>query len=143
MSKAGCSSIGEIDHQVGYGVDRPARCAELAGLTVIRAVRLEAGSDPLAAARRWLAEAATLGAAPDLVIIDVSPAWDAGHLLPRLDLPDDAGEPPACQNCDVKEACVRGDSGVRQRMLRWLDDERHAAEPSPAARIFALAGAQP
>ncbi|MBU6221830.1 MAG: phosphoribosylanthranilate isomerase [Planctomycetes bacterium] len=64
------------------GVDRPARCAELAGLTVIRAVRLEAGSDPLAAARRWLAEAATLGAAPELVIIDaaVPRGTEAGQL---------------------------------------------------------------
>jgi hypothetical protein len=67
-------------------------------------------------------------------------AWDAGSLLPRLDLPDDGGEPPACQRCDVKEACVRGDSGVRQRMRRWIDSELRASELSPAARIFALAG---
>jgi phosphoribosylanthranilate isomerase len=54
----------------------------LAGLKVIRAVRLETGTDPLAAARRWLAEAAALGAAPDLVIIDaaVPRGTDAGHL---------------------------------------------------------------
>lgn len=54
----------------GAGVDPPVRCAELAGLTLIRAVRLEPAGDPLAAARSWLAEAATLGAAPDLVIVD-------------------------------------------------------------------------
>jgi phosphoribosylanthranilate isomerase len=66
----------------GPAVDPPARCAELAGLKVIRAVRLEAGTDPLAAARRWLAEAADLGAAPDLVIIDaaVPRGTAAGHL---------------------------------------------------------------
>lgn len=56
----------------GPAVDPPARCAELAGLTVIRAVRLEAGGDPLAAARRWLAEAAALGASPDAVIVDAA-----------------------------------------------------------------------
>ena len=56
----------------GAAVDPPARCAELAGLRVIRAVRVEAGSDPLAAARRWLAEAAALGAAPEAVIIDAA-----------------------------------------------------------------------
>lgn len=36
----------------GPAVDPPARCAELAGLTVIRAVRMEAGEDPLATTRR-------------------------------------------------------------------------------------------
>lgn len=64
----------------GPGVDPPARCAELAGLTLIRAVRLEAGRPPdtpdppdaLAAARIWLAEAAALGAEPDLVIVDAA-----------------------------------------------------------------------
>lgn len=70
-------------------------------------------------------------------------AWDAGHLPPRLDLPADGGEPPACRYCDVKEACLRGDSGVRQRILRWLETELRAAERSPAARIFALAGEAP
>jgi hypothetical protein len=70
-------------------------------------------------------------------------AWDAGVLLPRLDLPDDGGEPLTCQSCDVKEACLRGDSGVRQRMLRWLERELGAADLSPAARIFALAGETP
>lgn len=66
----------------GPAVDPPARCAELAGLTVIRAVRMEAGSDPLAAARRWLAEAAALGSAPAAVIIDAAVPREtpAGHL---------------------------------------------------------------
>lgn len=77
----------------GPGVDLPGLCAELAGLTVIRAVRLEPGRqagrlphmgrpsrspeakppdphDPLAAARSWLAAAAALGHPPALVIVD-------------------------------------------------------------------------
>ena len=54
-------------------VDPPALCAALRGLPVIRAVRLEAGAaDPLAAARRWLAEAAACGRVPDLVIVDAA-----------------------------------------------------------------------
>jgi len=63
-------------------VDPPSLCAELAGLKLIRAVRMEAGSDPLDAARRWLADAAALGAAPDAVIIDaaVLRETDAGRL---------------------------------------------------------------
>lgn len=58
----------------GLGVDPPVRCAELAGLTIIRAVRLESAADPLAAARGWLAEATALGAAPHLVIVDAAVA---------------------------------------------------------------------
>jgi len=64
-------------------VDPPALCAALRGLPVIRAVRLEAGSsDPLAAARRWLAEAVTFGRAVDLVLVDaaVPAAGGAGGL---------------------------------------------------------------
>lgn len=80
----------------GPAVDPPARLVELVGLTVIRAVRCEPDSradgslrspdhpeaDPLAAARRWLAEAAALGATPDAVIVDaaVSRETAAGHL---------------------------------------------------------------
>lgn len=90
----------------GPAVDPPSRCAELAGLKIIRAVRLEpvrqagrlpdvgrpsrlpdsppdaAPSDPLASARLWLAEAAALGAAPDLVIVDapVTRGTDPGQL---------------------------------------------------------------
>ena len=66
----------------GPGVDLPALCADLTGLLVIRAVRLEPGSDPLAAARRWLAAAAALGHPPAMVIVDapVTRGTAAGHL---------------------------------------------------------------
>jgi len=66
----------------GPGVDLPALCAELAGLTVIRAVRLDSSSDPLAAARAWLAAAAALGHPPAMVIVDapVTRGTAAGHL---------------------------------------------------------------
>ena len=66
----------------GPGVDPPTLCAELAGLTVIRAVRLEPSSDPLAAARAWLAAAAALGHPPAMVIVDapVTRGTAPGHL---------------------------------------------------------------
>ena len=66
----------------GPGVDPPTLCAELAGLTIIRAVRLEASSDPLAAARAWLAAAAALGHPPAMVIVDapVTRGTAPGHL---------------------------------------------------------------
>jgi phosphoribosylanthranilate isomerase len=56
----------------GPGVDLPERCAELAGLTIIRAIRMGSGdvADPLAAARAWLAAAAALGHPPVMAIVD-------------------------------------------------------------------------
>jgi phosphoribosylanthranilate isomerase len=55
--------------------DPPERCAELAGLPVIRAVRLEpAQADPLAAARAWIATARAAGAAPTMAIVDAAVA---------------------------------------------------------------------
>ncbi|NBT12816.1 MAG: phosphoribosylanthranilate isomerase [Planctomycetia bacterium] len=66
----------------GPAVDPPGRCVELAGLPLIRAVRMESGEDPLAAARRWFADAAALGAVPDMVVVDAAVArgTGAGHL---------------------------------------------------------------
>jgi len=55
--------------------DPPERCGELAGLPVIRAVRLDTsqpGVDPLAAARRWIAAATAAGGPPAMVIVDAS-----------------------------------------------------------------------
>ena len=57
--------------------DPPERCAELAGLPVIRAVRLDAAppdGDPLASARRWIAAARLAGAAPAMAIVDATVA---------------------------------------------------------------------
>lgn len=60
--------------------DPPSRCHELAGLPVIRAVRMEGGS--LAPARRWLAAAGAAGRSPDMLIVDagVTAATAAGRL---------------------------------------------------------------
>ncbi len=65
--------------------DPPERCGQLQGLPVIRAVRLEIsqhGSDPLAAARQWIAAAAAAGGQPTMVIVDaaVSRGTDPGRL---------------------------------------------------------------
>jgi phosphoribosylanthranilate isomerase len=60
----------------GPAVDPPARCGELDGLPVIRAVRLE--SDGLAAARRWVAAAMAAGAPPAMLIVDAAAAPSAG-----------------------------------------------------------------
>jgi len=78
-------------------VDPPATAAALAGLTLIRAVRLEA--DGLAVARRWLAAAEAAGATIDMVIVDASvPRTAAGGALggtgARVDWAALAAEPP-------------------------------------------------
>lgn len=103
----------------GPGVDPPSRCVELAGLTIIRAVRLEhplqAGhspadsADPLAEARAWLAEAAALGAAPALVIVDAAVArgTDAGRLGGTGDTVD-WGAFAAARPLDVPTALAGG-----------------------------------
>lgn len=57
-------------------VDPPERAAALAGLRLIRAVRLE--TDGLAAARRWFAAARELGPAPEVALVDARPAAGAG-----------------------------------------------------------------
>ena len=48
--------------------DPPARCRELTGLPVIRALRM--GDDGLATARRWLEAAAAAGRRPDMLVVD-------------------------------------------------------------------------
>jgi RecB family exonuclease len=74
-------------------------------------------------------------------------AWDAGSFPPRLVQYGRDEEPETCRGCDVKEACLRGDSGARLRVGRWM--ERLSSEPSAdaaeaaAARIWQLAGAEP
>ncbi|MFM9196932.1 MAG: phosphoribosylanthranilate isomerase [Planctomycetia bacterium] len=66
-------------------VDPPERCRALAGLPVIRAVRLDGSrpdADALTAARQWIAAAAAAGRAPAMVIVDaaVSRAAAPGRL---------------------------------------------------------------
>ena len=66
-------------------VDPPERCGQLAGLPVIRAVRLDTSRpavEALAAARLWIEKAAAAGAMPAMVIVDaaISPAAAAGGL---------------------------------------------------------------
>lgn len=56
-------------------VDPPARCAELAGLPVIRAVRMDARG--LKSAREWLQASAEAGRQPDMLIIDAAVASTA------------------------------------------------------------------
>jgi len=47
--------------------------------------------------------------------------WDSGFFLPRLVEPGTDKEPSRCDYCGVAEACVRGDSGTRGRIMRWVE----------------------
>ena len=75
-------------------------------------------------------------------------ALDVGSFLPRLIDPSSGSEPGACQNCDVKEACLRGDSGARARLERWVAENREpnrdmrSAAEATALQLFSL-GAEP
>ena len=46
-------------------------------------------------------------------------AWEEGSFFPRLVEPDGRNEPGRCSYCSVAEACLRGDSGSRQRLSEW------------------------
>lgn len=51
-------------------------------------------------------------------------AWDAGAFFPRLVEPDRDEEPVLCRYCEVREACLRGDSGARRRLAAWAEARR-------------------
>jgi hypothetical protein len=63
-------------------------------------------------------------------------ARELGALLPRLRKPDRDEEPRACTNCEVKQACLRGDSGVRRRLGAWVEA---TGDDAPAFERAALA----
>ena len=46
-------------------------------------------------------------------------AWEAGSFFPRLVELDGRKEPGRCSYCSVAEACLRHDSGSRQRLFEW------------------------
>jgi len=48
-------------------------------------------------------------------------AWDAGTFFPRLVEPERDEEPARCERCDVRDACLRGDTGARSRLRGWMD----------------------
>jgi superfamily I DNA/RNA helicase len=46
-------------------------------------------------------------------------AWRRGAFVPRLTEWEKDREAPWCRYCEVEEACLRGDSGFRRRLLQW------------------------
>jgi superfamily I DNA/RNA helicase len=71
-------------------------------------------------------------------------AWDRGAFFPRLVEPDKDEEPALCRYCEVREACLRGDSGARRRLATWAESRRQTRLDvgilSPTASEAALLG---
>lgn len=57
-------------------------------------------------------------------------AWDHGTFLPRLSEPLADVEPMRCRRCPVRDACVRGDTGARQRQRQWASATGAARAPA-------------
>ncbi|HQT93864.1 MAG TPA: PD-(D/E)XK nuclease family protein [Thermoanaerobaculaceae bacterium] len=58
--------------------------------------------------------------------------WDRGALFPRLEEPDEGNEPRRCSSCEVRDACLRGDSGSRRRLALWAAVNADADDLSEA-----------
>ena len=63
-------------------------------------------------------------------------AWEVGAFLPRLLEPDLRQTFSECAWCEVREACLQGDSGARRRLEEWAG---RAGEPSPEGHDGAVA----
>jgi RecB family exonuclease len=66
-------------------------------------------------------------------------AWDAGAFFPRLVGRDLSREARQCSRCEVAEACVRGDSGARRRLIAWMEARPAPQELAPAERALLAA----
>jgi hypothetical protein len=61
-------------------------------------------------------------------------AWEAGSFFPRLSDASSGDEPGSCRSCEVKQACLRGDSGARRRLGRFADAPAEGSGPVATAR---------
>jgi RecB family exonuclease len=78
-------------------------------------------------------EAPELPAIFQAVVRAVLSAWDSGSLFPRLEEANRPKEPSRCSRCEVRDACVRGDSGARRRLARWAAARGEGERPLLAA----------
>ncbi len=63
-------------------------------------------------------------------------AWDLGVFLPRMLEPDLQKSYAGCEWCEVREACLQGDSGARLRLEHWLAREETGGAFDRAARAW-------
>ena len=62
-------------------------------------------------------------------------AWESGSFFPRLVDLDGRNEPVRCGFCAVAEACLRHDSGARQRLFEWTERDLAALSPEEASLL--------
>ncbi|HKA14660.1 MAG TPA: PD-(D/E)XK nuclease family protein [Myxococcota bacterium] len=67
-------------------------------------------------------------AAFDASVATLLAARDAGAFPPRLRRPDRDEEVAACRTCELRPACLRGDSGARMRIAAWAEVARAGSE---------------
>jgi len=58
-------------------------------------------------------------------------ARDQGAFLPRLLDADLEKEGPACRTCDVRQACLQGDSGATRRLAHQVEQGREGRDEGP------------
>ena len=65
-------------------------------------------------------------------VLTIAEAWRAGGLPPRVEEADGKNA-VHCGFCPVSEACLRDDSGYRQRLVKWMDARDEGDSPAVAA----------
>jgi len=77
-------------------------------------------------------------AAFESAVRTVLEVWDRGAFFPRL-VDAKGSEPGLCGWCDVRVACLRGDSGARRRLEGWASEasaDASARDRSPAEQAL-------
>ena len=80
-------------------------------------------------------------AAYESALKELLAAWDTGAFFPRLVEYDVHKENSSCAHCELAAACVRGDSGARQRftaLVQRTDDLPPDSHEALVRRVFAL-----
>jgi hypothetical protein len=131
---------GHLLRDVGQGRNLQAVAYAVAagGGATGRFLFLRTDLDPEAAAFAVRADAEEFARAFEFALRAVSNAWDAGAFFPRLLTNDLEKENPECERCELAAACLRGDTGSRQRFARWVEARRSGTTEDLAAPERAL-----
>ncbi len=89
-----------------------------------RYLYLGAGTPEYARIAEVASEDAEFSDALERAVAVVFEAVERGSLTPRLFDASNDREPQRCRDCALKVACLRGDSGSRDRLERWFDSAR-------------------
>ena len=104
----------------GANLQAAVYAASGAATTVGRYVYLTADSDPAERVFEVAGSDPDARAALGDALQRLLRGWQQGALFPRLIQPDGRRAPRLCELCEVKQACVRGDSGLRDRLQVWV-----------------------